>query len=112
MLKKKNWLKKWGKNLIRIMQASWNPNYTGARRSGLKSTILMCYFHVIYSIKKKWKHKLRSEEWHALHKYIQDIQLSRNENERDSNWQIFRKGTKLLHFLKVNRKTRTVKKHI
>ena len=54
-----------------IMQDSWDASCKGARRSGLKSTILMCYFHVIYNIKKLWKHMLNSEEWHELHGYIQ-----------------------------------------
>ena len=34
-----------------IMQDAYNASYNAARKAGLNSEILMCYFHVIYNIK-------------------------------------------------------------
>ena len=58
-----------------IMQNSWDASYKGARNAGLRGTILMCYFHALYNIKKLWKHKLSSEEWNELHSHMQFIGL-------------------------------------
>ncbi len=69
-----------------IMQDSWDASYVGATNAGLKSDILMCYFHVIYNIKKLYKHKISKEEWFELRSFISNIHLSRSETERDLNW--------------------------
>ncbi len=74
-----------------IMQDSWDASYVAASKAGLKATILMCYFHVIYNVKKLYKHKLEIDEWHELRSYLNDIHLSRSEQERDLSWDRFEK---------------------
>jgi hypothetical protein len=73
-----------------IMQDSWDASLTGASKAGIKAVILMCYFHVIYNIKKLYKHKLTKAEWHELRGYMYDIHLARSELERDERWAKFK----------------------
>ncbi len=73
-----------------IMQDNWDASFAGASNAGLKSTIIMCYFHVIYNIKKHYKHTLTKEEWFELRGILTDIHLSRNEKERDAEWLKFK----------------------
>ena len=49
----------------------------------------MCYFHVIYNIKKIWKARLGMEKWTELKSYIKNLNLSRNKEEKDRNWELF-----------------------
>jgi len=73
-----------------IMQDNWDASFAGASNAGLKSTIIMCYFHVIYNIKKHYKHTLTKEEWFELRGILTDIHLSRNQKERDAEWLKFK----------------------
>jgi len=73
-----------------IMQDSWDASLTGASKAGIKAVILMCYFHVIYNIKKLYKHTLTKAECHELRGFICDIHLARSEQERDERWAKFK----------------------
>ena len=73
-----------------IMQDACGASYNAARSVGLNGNILMCYFHVLYNIKKLWKHKLELIKWLELKSFIQKLHLSRSERERDSIWDKFK----------------------
>lgn len=49
----------------------------------------MCYFQVIFNIRKRYATKLGTEQWHELYNYIKPLHYSRSEKERDMNWQLF-----------------------
>lgn len=72
-----------------IMQDSWPASYNAAREVGLNSEILMCYFHVIFNISKRYKNKMSSDKWDQLLGYLKTIHMSRNVVERNENWLCF-----------------------
>ena len=74
-----------------IMQDASGASFNGARSAGLNSEMLMCYFHVVYNIRKLWKARLRNEKWTELKCHIRKLHLSRNEEEKNSYWEFFMK---------------------
>ena len=64
-----------------IMQDSCFASYNAAKNAKLDATILMCYFHVMANIKKRYATKLGLEAWRELHGHIFSIHMSRSVDE-------------------------------
>ena len=71
-----------------IMQDAWAASYNAANKI-LNATILMCYFHVMYNI-KKYKHLIPVSKFDKLLEDVRLIHWSKNENDYQNNIEKFR----------------------
>ena len=71
------------------MQDACPASYNALKNVNLDATALMCYFHVVSNIKKRYSKALGSTGWFELHGYIEKIHLSRSISEKKKQIQLF-----------------------